>query len=150
MKTSKIIIASIAAAIVTTASFAETFANKILKQHPNSEKIVAQMFANHDRNSDGALDSIELANSIEGLYDQRQTTTLKRRDSLVEKGVISEYERSKGVITLRLLPEDGAAIIMKDGDTNQNNTLSANELAASVSSLRKLDLGTRGFLNRRS
>jgi hypothetical protein len=39
---------------------------------------------------------------------------------------------------------------MKDGDTNQDNTLSANELAASVSSLRKLDLGTRGFLNRRS
>ena len=122
----------------------------MLGQHPNSEKIVAQMFANHERNNDGALDSIELANSIEGLYDQRQTTILERRDSLVEKGVISEYERSKGVITLCLLPEDGAAIIMKDGDTNQDNTLSANELAASVSSLRKLDLGTRGFLNRRS
>ncbi|MGK0239856.1 MAG: hypothetical protein ACI92G_003338 [Candidatus Pelagisphaera sp.] len=150
MKTSKIIIASIAATIAANVSFAESSANKTFKKHQNPEQLVAQMFANHDNNSDGVLDSAELANSIAGLYDQRQTSMIERRETLVEKGVISEYERSKGVITLRLHPDDGAAILMKDGDANQDNALSANELTASVSSLRKLDLGTRGNFDRRS
>ena len=109
MKTSKLIIASVAAAILATVSFAETNANKKFKHHPSPEQIVAQMFA-HDNNSDGVLNSAELANSIEGLYDSRKDAIRDRREVLVEKGFITEAEYAKGFITLNLLPEGGAEI----------------------------------------
>ena len=150
MKTSKFIIASVAATFVATLSFAGSSPKATFKKGLNPEQIVAQMFANHDRNHDGSLDSVELANSIEALYDLRQEAIQDRRDNLAKTGVLSEFERAKGVITLRLLPEDGAAIVMKDGDINQDDLLSAQELAGTVSSLRKLDLGTRGSFARRS
>ncbi len=149
MKTSKYIIASVAAAILATVSFAETSANEKFPQRPSPEQIVSLMFA-HDNNRDGVLDSGELANSIESFYDSRRDAIRERREMLVEKGVISEAEYAKGFITLSLLPEDGAAIVMKDGDANRDQALSVDELVASIASLRKLDLGTRSSFARRS
>lgn len=149
MNTSKYIIASVAAAILATVSFAETSANMKFQQRPSPEQIVALMFA-HDNNRDGVLDSGELANSIESFYDSRRDAIRERREMLVEKGVISEAEYAKGFITLSLLPEDGAAIVMKDGDANRDQALSVDELVASIASLRKLDLGTRSSFARRS
>jgi hypothetical protein len=80
----------------------------------------------------------------------RQEAIRDRRDTLVSNGVISAAEGSNGIITLSLLPEDAAAIVMKDGDTNQDQVLQASELMATAKSLRKLDLGTRAPSARRS
>ncbi|MBT3483265.1 MAG: hypothetical protein HN457_17735 [Opitutales bacterium] len=108
------------------------------------------MFGGHDINNGGALDSAELANSIESRYGMRQEATIDFRDNLVSEGGISAAERSKGIITLRLMPEDAAAITMKGGDTNNDQLLEAAEFLDTVSSLRKLDLGTRAPLAGRS
>ncbi|MBT5169945.1 MAG: hypothetical protein HOL92_15920 [Opitutales bacterium] len=48
------------------------------------------------------------------------------------------------------MPEDAAAITMKGGDTNNDQLLEAAEFLDTVSSLRKLDLGTRAPLAGRS
>ena len=43
---------------------------------------------------------------------------------------------------MRLLPEDAAAIVMKEGDVNDDLVLEADELIAVARSFRNLDLGT--------
>ncbi|MFL3658820.1 MAG: hypothetical protein ACJ07L_12310 [Opitutales bacterium] len=91
------------------------------------------MFGGHDINNDGALDSPELANSIESLYAIRQEATIDFRDNLVSERGISAAERSNGIITLRLMPEDAAAIAMKGGDTNNDQVLEAAESLDTVS-----------------
>lgn len=91
------------------------------------------MFGGHDINNDGALDSAELANSIENLYAMRQEATIDFRDNLVSERGISAAERSNGIITLRLMPEDAAAIAMKGGDTNNDQALEAAESLDTVS-----------------
>ena len=91
------------------------------------------MFGGHDINNDGALDSAELANSIENLYAMRQEATIDFRDNLVSERGISAAERSNGIITLRLMPEDAAAIAMKGGDTNNDQVLEAAESLDTVS-----------------
>ena len=45
------------------------------------------MFGGHDINNGGALDSAELANSIESRYGMRQEATIDFRDNLVSEGV---------------------------------------------------------------
>ncbi|MBT5169946.1 MAG: hypothetical protein HOL92_15925 [Opitutales bacterium] len=44
------------------------------------------MFGGHDINNGGALDSAELANSIESRYGMRQEATIDFRDNLVSEG----------------------------------------------------------------
>lgn len=151
MKTSKIIIASIAASIASVVSFAAS-SNQAFQSRIQPQDVAVLMFGGHDLNNDGALDSAELANSIESLYDMRQDAIRDRRDrrdTLVSNGMISAVESSNGIITLSLLPEDAAAIVMKDGDANEDQVLDVSELMATVKSLRKLDLGTRARLVRR-
>ena len=138
MNTLKIAITTIATAILANAAIAAPAG--MIKKNP--EQVVANMFA-HDQNSDGVLDSAELAESIEGLYDHRKQAIRERRDTLAENGILSEAEYAKGFVTMHLLPEDGAAIVMKDADINQDQTLDAQELIDSIHSLRKLDLGPR-------
>ena len=145
MNISKIALIAIATALIANVANA----SPIAKTKPNPEKIVAQMFA-HDSNSDGVLNSAELAASIEGLYEYRKEAKVDRRDSLVESGMLPEAVLDKGIITLTLLPEDGAAIVMKDADVNQDDAVDAQELVNSFDSLRKLDLGPRRGIARQS
>jgi len=149
MKTTKIIIASIAASIVSVASFAAS-SNQAFESRMQPQDVAVLLLGGHDLDNDGALNSAELANSIESLYVMRQAAIRDRRDTLVSNGVISAAEGSNGIITLSLLPEDAAAIVMKEGDTNQDQVLQAFELMATAKSLRKLDLGTRAPSARRS
>lgn len=149
MKTTKIIIASIAASIASIASFAAS-SNQTFESRMQPQDVAVLMFGGHDLDNDGALDSVELANSIESLYEMRQEAIRDRRDTLVSNGVITAAEGANGIITLSLLPEDAAAIVMKDGDINQDQVLQASELIATAKSLRKLDLGTRAPRARRS
>ncbi len=146
MKTSKIITATIVAAVITASSFAHS--DKAANGRPSSKDITAIMLDGHDANFDGALDTAELANAIEGLYDMRKDAIVNRRDAMVENGYVSES--SNGVITFSLLPEDSAAIVMKHADVNQDNLLHADEILVSLVSLRSLDLGTRSAITRSS
>lgn len=150
MKTSKIIIASIAVIIASAVSIAAGSSKPFGEKRIQPQDIVILMLADHDGNNDGALDSVELANSIEGLYRLRKEVIRDRRDALLEEGVISEVEYSKGFVTLSFLPEDAAAIVMKDGDANQDHVLEVAELMATVGSLRMLDWGPRPLFVRRS
>jgi hypothetical protein len=150
MKTTKIIIAFIAASIATAASFAAVDSNRIVKKGPQPQDFAILMFADSDANNDGALDSVELAKSIENLYAWRNEAISNRREMLVAKGLILEEASANGFITMNLLPEDAAAILMKDGDANQDLLLEADELVATVGSLRKLNLSARAPAIRQS
>lgn len=145
MNTSKIALIAIATSLIASVANADSAkANK-----PSPEAIVAAMFA-HDQNSDGVLNRDELAASIEGLYEHRKEAKIDRRNTLVSSGALPEAIREKGIITLNLLPEDGAAIVMKDADSNADQALDAQELVNSIGSLRKLDLGPRRGIARQS
>jgi len=150
MNAKKLAIITIAALIATTASFAETNQVGLKKQMPNKTQIVADMIANHDENQDGALNSTELAASIESLYELRQNAIRDHRDALVRSGMISDYESSNGIITLSLLPEDGAAILISRADSNQDQVLGVAELMESTRIWPTLNLGTRPNFGSRS
>ncbi len=149
MKTSKIITATIAAAVITASSFAKSDADAA-KGRPSPKEVTAIMLGGHDTNNDGALDTAELANAIEGLYNLRQEAIVNHRAAMIENGHISEPQSGNGVVTFSLLPEDGAAIVMKLSDVNQDNLLHADEILVSVGALRVLDLGTRSAIARSS
>ncbi len=143
MNAKKLAIITITALITSTASLAESVKIGAKNQMPNRVQIVSSMIANHDENQDGALNATELAASIESLYELRQYAIRNHRDTMISLGKISEYEASKGIITLSLLPEDGAAILISRADTNQDQALGAAELLESTRIWQTLNLGTR-------
>ena len=143
MSTKILAIITITALIASTASIAETSKNGPKSKMPNRVQIVSSMIANHDANQDGALNATELAASIESLYELRQNAIRNRRDAMINLGKITEYEASKGIITLSLLPKDGAAILISRADTNQDEVLGAAELLDSTRIWHTLNLGTR-------
>ena len=53
------IVASIAALLISAASFGEASASPLSKHNRNPEFVVANMIANHDQNNDGIRDSDE-------------------------------------------------------------------------------------------
>ncbi len=150
MNTKKITIAAIAALIAATASFAGTSKGVSKDQTSHRAQIVSSMIANHDGNQDGALDSVELAASIESLYEMRQNAIKYNRDAMVERGILSPEDAQNGVITLSLLPEDGAALLMSRADSNHNHALEANELMNSTPIWGTLNLGTGPFFKLQS
>lgn len=144
MNTKKITIAAIAALIATTASFANP--GKAAKDRPTPEAIVANMIGGHDLDRDGALNTVELAESIEDLYAKRNQAIRDHRDDMAEKGLISSEKSDNGFITLSPMPDDAAAFLLNGHDANANQVLEANELLASTRDLRQLNLGFRpGF-----
>ena len=150
MNAKKLAIITITALIASTASIAESGKNGPKNQMPNRVQIVSSLIANHDENQDGALNSTELAASIESLYQLRQDAIRNHRDNMISLGKISEYEASKGIITLSLLPEDGTAILISRADTNQDEVLGAAELLDSTRIWHTLNLGTRPNFTSRS
>jgi len=150
MNIKNITIASIAALIVASASFAETHRADNKRAAHNKSEIVSSMIANYDLNRDGVLNSVELAASIEGLYEMRQNAFRNHRDEMVEHGVVTSEEASNGIITLSLLPEDGAAILMRQADTNHDHVLGAEELMESTRIWPTLSLGARPFRGNQS
>jgi len=150
MKTSKIIIALVAATIASAASFAALGSKQSVTQRLQPQEIAILMFGSNDVNNDGVLDIVELADSIESLYELRNDAIRNQREALIENGFISEAESARGIITLSLLPEDAAAIMMKNGDTNENLVLEVDELIGTVDLFRKLNLGTRSLFATRS
>ncbi len=150
MNAKKLAIITITTLIAATASFAETNPVGLKKQMPNKTQIVANMIADHDENHDGALNATELAASIESLYELRQNAIRDHRNTLIRSGMISDYESRNGIITLSLLPEDGAAILISRADSNQDQVLGAAELMESTRIWPTLNLGTRPNFGSRS
>lgn len=150
MNIKNITITAIAAFIVTTASLAETNQAGTKKAVYNKSEIVSSMIANYDQNHDGALDSAELAASIEGLYEMRQNAFRNHRETMVAHGVVTSEEASNGIITLSLLPEDGAAILMRQADKNHDHVLAADELMESTRIWPTLSLGARPYRGNQS
>jgi|ETNmetMinimDraft_22_1059887.scaffolds.fasta_scaffold00102_19 hypothetical protein len=150
MKNVKNITASVAALIVAATAFGGTIGPKELGARPNPQEIAAIVFGGHDTDNDGALNSAELATSIEALYEMRDDTIRARREALAERGVISAEELSEGFVTLSLMPDVAADLVMKNADVNENLVLEADELVAAAGSLRKFDLGTGPRFERRS
>lgn len=143
MNTKKIITAAIAIIATATASIAKEGPRHNHKQIDNPETIVSIMIAEHDQNDDGGLNVVELAESIESLYDFRNSSIRNHREHLAEYGRIPAADN--GVVTLSLMPEDGAAILMLRADANNDAVLGADELIASTREWRSLSLGARSF-----
>ena len=150
MNTKNIITTLAAVTIIATSAFAGAGHKDGNHSLRNPENVVALMVSNHDANQDGRLDSTELANSIETLYELRNDAIINRRETLVANGIISPVEAQNGVVTLSFLPEDGAAILMNRADANQDNVLEVTELLESREIWRELNLGTRPYFSRRS
>jgi len=150
MNNKKIITALTAATIVASSAFAGIGHKDGKSSLRNPENIVALMVGYHDTNQDGRLDTVELAKSIEALYELRNDAIVNRREALVADGIISPVEADKGVVTLSFLPEEGAAILMNRADANQDNALEAAELLQSREVWRELNLGARPYFIRRS
>ncbi len=142
MNLQRITAATIAALLIASATFAESSRPKASHE---KAAIVATMIANHDINLDGGLDSVELAASIEALYEMRQNAFRNHRDAMVERGVVTPSEASNGIVTLSLLPDDGAALLMKQADTNHDQILRADELMESTRIWPTLSLGARPY-----
>lgn len=150
MNAKKLAIITITVLVATATSFAATSKDGLRKQMPDRAQIVSSMILNHDENQDGALNSTELASSIESLYELRQNAIRDHRDAMLDLGRISEYEANNGIITLSLMPEDGAAILISRADANQDNVLGAEELLESTRIWHTLNLGTRPYFGSRS
>ncbi len=150
MNTKQIIIASIAAASIATSAFAKGEHGRGPFHVANPESIVATMLEQHDLNQDGVLNSTELAQSIESLHDMRQNAIRNHRDRLIEAGALSESVSDNGIVTFSLLPEDGAAILIKKADADNDNALGAEELVASTRIWRSLNLGVRPYFGSQS
>lgn len=145
MNAKKIITVTLAALIASVGTLAKTSGTEIAKKTHSREQIVASMIANHDENKDGSLNTSELTRSIEALYDRRQNAIRNHRDALVKSGMLSEMEASNGIITLSLLPEDGADILMSRADRNKDQALGADELIESTRIWHTLNLGSRPY-----
>jgi len=150
MNNKKIITTLAAATIIASSALAGVGQKDGKRSLRNPESVVALMVSNHDANQDGRLDTAELANSIEALYELRNDAIANRREALVANGIISPVEAQNGVVTLSFLPEDGAAILMSRADANRDNVLELTELLDSREVWRELNLGTRPYFSRRS
>ena len=150
MKNIKNITASVAALIVTVTAFGGTIGPKEFGARPQPQEIAVIVFGDHDTDNDGALNRVELATSIEALYELRDDAIRARREAMAERGVLSAEELSEGFVTLSLMPDVAADLVMKNADVNENLVLEADELVAAAGSLRKFDLGTGPRFERRS
>lgn len=150
MNTKRIIAAVAAVTIIASSAFAGNGYKNGKHSLRNPENVIALMVSNHDANQDGRLDSVELANSIEALYEIRDDAIVNRREALVASGIISPVEAQNGFVTLSFLPEDGAAILMSRADQNADNVLEPSELLESGNVWRELNIGARPYLGRQS
>ncbi len=146
MNAKNTLIAIVATLSISATSFADVGSRIVEHKKPSPVSIVANMIENYDLNNDGALNDLELAISIEDMFEHRNLAMRDRREAMIEKGFIAAEKADNGFVTLTPMPDEAAAFLMNGHDQNEDNVLQANELLASTRDFLQLNLGYRpGF-----